>query len=197
MPGEIEAQGGMPSDEPIVEQEQDGGQDGGDSGGEDLKAELDRARKALGAANKEAADRRKKLEAFEKAEQERQQAQLSAEERLKQQLAEAQAQAQAVTAAANERLVRAAVLAEASKLAFVDPSDAWRMLDRDGLAVGDDGEVTGAAEALKALAKAKPYLVKAATAAAPSIDGDRGRGASTPEQKAAGREQQLRQRFGI
>lgn len=195
MPGDIE-QGGMPVEEPVVEMEQGGGQDGGDSGG-DLKAELDRARKALAAANKEAADRRKKLEAFERAEQERQQAQLSAEERLKQQLAEVQAQAQAATAAANERLLRAAVLAEAAKLAFVDPSDAWRMLDRDGLAVGDDGEVTGAAEALKALVKAKPYLVKAATAPAASIDGDRGRGTATPDQKSAGREQQLRQRFGI
>lgn len=195
MPGDIE-QGGMPVEEPVVEMEQGGGQDGGDSGG-DLKAELDRARKALAAANKEAADRRKKLEAFERAEQERQQAQLSAEERLKQQLAEVQAQAQAATAAANERLLRAAVLAEAAKLAFVDPSDAWRMLDRDGLAVGDDGEVTGAAEALKALVKAKPYLVKAATAPAASIDGDRGRGVATAEQRSAGREQQLRQRFGI
>lgn len=195
MPGDIE-QGGMPVEEPVVEVEQGGGQDGGDSG-EDLKAELDRARKALAAANKEAADRRKKLEAFERAEQERQQAQLSETERLKQQLAEAESKAATATAAANERLLRAAVLAEASKLGFVDPSDAWRMLDRDGLGIDEDGEATGASEALKALAKAKPYLVKAATAPAASIDGDRGRGASTPEQKAAVREQQLRQRFGI
>ena len=196
MPGEIEAQGGMPSEEPVVEQEQDGGQDGGGSG-EDVKAELDRARKALAAANKEAADRRKKLEAFEKAEAERKAAELSEVERLQQQVTEAQRRADAATAAANERLLKAAVLTEAAKLAFVDPSDAWRMLDRDGLEIGEDGEVAGAAEALKALVKAKPYLVKAATAPAASIDGDRGRGASTPEQKTAAREQQLRQRFGI
>lgn len=194
MPGEVE-QGGMPSggEDQVIEQE--GGQEGGEPA-EDLKAELDRARKALAAANKEAADRRKKLEAFEKAEADRKAAELSEVERLQQQVAEAQLRADAVTAAANERLLKAAVLMEASKLAFVDPSDAWRMLDRDGLAVGDDGEVTGAAEALKALAKAKPYLVKSAATAA-SIDGDRGRGVSTPEQKTAAREQQLRQRFGI
>ena len=53
-----------------------------------LEAELEKTRKALKDANKEAADRRKRLDELEKAEQERQQAQMSEQEKLQARLKE-------------------------------------------------------------------------------------------------------------
>ena len=55
--------------------------------------------------------------------------------------------------------IKNAVLAVASKANFVDPQDAYAMLDRSELEIGDDGTVSGVENAIKALAKAKPYLV--------------------------------------
>jgi hypothetical protein len=54
----------------------------------ELEAELEKTRKALKDANKEAAERRKRLEELEKAEQERQQAQMSEQEKLQLRLKE-------------------------------------------------------------------------------------------------------------
>ena len=64
---------------------------------------------------------------------------------------------------ANERLIRGEVKGEAGAMGFVDPEAAYLLLDRSEVAIGDAGEVTGVKEALEALAKAKPYLVKATT----------------------------------
>lgn len=63
---------------------------------EQATAELEAARKALKDANREAADRRKKLEAYEKAEQEKAAAELSETEKLKRQLDETAAKLRAV-----------------------------------------------------------------------------------------------------
>jgi hypothetical protein len=63
-------------------------------------------------------------------------------------------------ALANERLMRGAVLALAAN--FNDPADAWAHVDRAKVTVDDTGEVKGAKEAVEALAKAKPYLLKGA-----------------------------------
>lgn len=67
--------------------------------------------------------------------------------------------AQAALAQANQRLVSAAVIAEAARLGFADPSDAVAFVDKAQVVIGDDGNVTGAAEAVKALVEAKPHLV--------------------------------------
>lgn len=63
---------------------------------EQVAAELEAARKALKDANREAADRRKKLEAYEKAEQEKAAAELSETDKLKKQLEETAAKLRAV-----------------------------------------------------------------------------------------------------
>jgi len=78
--------------------------------------------------------------------------------------------AQADKKAADERAVKLtqdleteriknAVLAEASKANFADPQDAYAMIDRTELEIDKDGKVSGVVEAIKALVKAKPYLV--------------------------------------
>ena len=62
---------------------------------------------------------------------------------------------------ANERLIRSAVLAEAATVGFIDPADAFLFADKAKLAVKDDGTIEGVKEAIEAVAKAKPHLVKA------------------------------------
>lgn len=55
--------------------------------------------------------------------------------------------------------VRSAVIAAASKAGAVDPDDVFALLKKDSVTIGDDGQVTGAEEAVKALLDAKPHLV--------------------------------------
>lgn len=61
--------------------------------------------------------------------------------------------------AANERVIRAEVRLAAQSAGFIDPEDAWALIDRTKVALDDAGSVTGAAEAIKALAEKKPHLV--------------------------------------
>ncbi len=58
-------------------------------------------------------------------------------------------------------LIRAEVVAKATTLNFNDPSDAYRMLDLTTIKVTEDGKFEGIDEQLKALAEAKPYLLRA------------------------------------
>ncbi len=65
---------------------------------------------------------------------------------------------------ATERLLKAAVLTEAAKPDHKIRADAladvWTFLDRSAIKIKDDGETfDGIAEAIKAVVKAKPYLV--------------------------------------
>jgi len=57
-----------------------------------------------------------------------------------------------------ERLERAVDRA-ASKLGFIDPDDAVRLLDKDQIEYDDGGKPTNVEKLLKALAAAKPHLV--------------------------------------
>lgn len=66
---------------------------------------------------------------------------------------------EALTKAA-ERLLKAAVLAEAAKQGFNDPADAWNFMDRAAIKAKDDDTYEGLDKAVEAVAKAKPYLVK-------------------------------------
>lgn len=133
---------------------------------EQLKAKLEESQRALKAANKEAADRRKRLEELEKAEADRQAASLSETEKLQKQLADANAKAAQAQTQANERLIRAEIVAKAAVMKFADPADAYALIDRSKITVNDAGEIEGADELLKDLAKAKPYmLAKAAPGA--------------------------------
>lgn len=67
---------------------------------------------------------------------------------------------------ANVTLMRAAVMAEAAKADYrIKPEalqDVWTFIDKTSIKPKDgaDGEYTGIGDALKALAKAKPYLVQ-------------------------------------
>lgn len=74
--------------------------------------------------------------------------------------ADVQKKLDAAIAGANEKLVSAEIRVQAAALSFVDVSDACALIDRTSIKVTDKGEVTGVKEALQALVKAKPHLVK-------------------------------------
>jgi hypothetical protein len=71
----------------------------------------------------------------------------------------AEAKAAEAVSKSNERLIRATVLAEAAKQGAKNGEAVFRALDKTGLTVGDDGEVSGVEEAIKALFKEIPEFV--------------------------------------
>ena len=60
---------------------------------------------------------------------------------------------------ADTRLIHAAVLAAAAAEKATKPEHIYRLLDKDGLTIGDDGEVSGAEDAVKAFLEANPEYV--------------------------------------
>lgn len=94
------------------------------------------------------------------------QAQLSDAERVKVELDAAKAEArkerearEAAMTSANERLLKAEVLAAARDAGFADINDAWVFVDKAKIA--QDGDAyKGVKEAVEAVLKAKPHLAK-------------------------------------
>jgi len=108
---------------------------------------------------------RKKLSAYEKAEQESnavkkaaEEAQLSEIERTKKQLAELQASHQVYSQRMQEKIVQNDIEKHATKLGIIDPEAAFKLLDMAELEFSESGEPTNASDLLKKLLKNKPYL---------------------------------------
>ena len=76
---------------------------------------------------------------------------------------------------ANARLMRAAFMAEAAKVGAVHPEDAFMLADLSEVSISDDGAVSGAEEAVKALVEAG-RLVLSGKPRAPGLDGGAGGG---------------------
>jgi hypothetical protein len=102
----------------------------------------------------------KRLEELEKADQDRQKASLSEADKLKQELAEANKKTELALAEAATVRMKTAVLVAAGQMGFQNPDDAYDLIQISRLEVGDGGKVSGVDDALKDLAKAKPYLLK-------------------------------------
>lgn len=128
---------------------------------EEIKAELERVRKALKDANKEAAERRKKLEAFEAAEAANAEKELSESQRLQKKLDEAEATRVALENKLRANTINSAALAHASQLGFDNPADALALTDLSTVEITEDGTVTGFEKALEALAKSNRLKMKA------------------------------------
>lgn len=139
---------------------------------EELNAELARVRDALKAANKEAADRRRKLDELEQAEQKRKDEAMTETERLNKRLQEAEAAKTQALQTANERLIRAAFVAEAGAAGAMHPADAFALADRSNVIVDDSGNVSGVTEAVKALLDSNRLSLRARTA--PNLDAGSG-----------------------
>ena len=88
--------------------------------------------------------------------------------------ADMQARIDAQMQAANERLIAAEVRTVGAALHLVDIDAAFALMDKSGVAVGEDGSVTGVQEALDALAAAKPWLVAQQQPPTPSGTGSAG-----------------------
>lgn len=117
--------------------------------------------------SKDAEKQTKRLAELEEAEAKRKGEQLSEKEKLEAAIAEKEkaiAAKQAELDRAQTEMVeirtRNAITLEASKQGFADPDDAYTLADKSGVEIGKDGKITGVKEALEALAKAKPYLLK-------------------------------------
>jgi len=128
---------------------------------ESLQAELEDTRKALAKANRESATRRKKLEELEAAEQEREEAELSEMEKLQKQLADQKAEIERVQNEARQVRIKSAVVAKAAQMNFVDPEDAYALMDKSEIEI-DGNEIAGVDEALDKLKESKPYMIKQA-----------------------------------
>lgn len=74
---------------------------------------------------------------------------------------------------------------------FVDTTAAWKLADRSMLTVNDDGTVTGADEAVEALAESQPFLLAPAPDDKPTKDRNPFKEASAPVRKMNGKKQPL------
>lgn len=92
--------------------------------------------------------------------------------------------AAAATDRANRALKRAGLVSAAVEAGAVDPATvADLLLASDQVNVSDDGDVTGAEEAVQALLESKPFLVGKNQPRTPSGDGgNRGNGGDGPKQ---------------
>lgn len=136
--------------------------------------EVEELRAALKRANAESAERRKRLEQLEADEKKRNDAQLTEVEKATKRADAAEARLAEQAKAMRERSIRHAVEIEASRAGFIAPDDAAVLADLSGVQYDETtGQVSGVDAAVKALAKAKPHLVKQ-SAPAPNIDGRAG-----------------------
>ena len=147
---------------------------------DDVQAELERVRAALKKANAEAAQRRKQLEQFEAEAQARREAEMTALEKAQAQAQEAEAARDQALQQANDRLIRAAFVAEAARAGAAHPDDVYHLADLAGVSIGDDSTVTGVAEAVKTLVDGG-RLVMSGRPQAPGLDGGAGSGQRASE----------------
>lgn len=118
-----------------------------------LQAELSRARE-------EAAAARVELKALRDAEKARADAELTETQRMTKRQRELEEEVERLQKQAREAAITAAIAKTAVALGVIDPDAAVKLLDTDALDIDDKtGEPKNIEEALRALIKAKPYLV--------------------------------------
>jgi len=149
---------------------------------ESLQAQINELKAHNKALNDENATRRRKLDAYEKAEEERSQAAMSELEKERDKAQKAEKARDEALRVANDRVIRASVIAEAAKHGVTHPEDAYALLDLRGVAVKDDGSVEGVAEAVKAIVEAG--RLPTSRPGAPSLDGGAG-GTQQPQRAIA------------
>ena len=154
----------MPDEQaPVAEEPTPAGQEP-----EAPEIDIEAMRKELAEARREAAKYRTSLRKFEQEQTDKATESMTAEERYKTELETLQQRLAAAEQTAHDRLVRSAVVSAAAKAGFVDPDDAFALVDHDALEISDDGSVKGVDDAIRAIAKAKPYLVRPKTTSSPA-----------------------------
>ena len=152
----------------------DGGttSDGGAMSPEQLQAELERTRAALKTANKEAAERRRKLDEVEANEAKRKESELTEVQNAAKRAEDAEKSLQQTKERYRTNAIRNEIKLYAQNAGFVDTNDAIALVDMSGVDFDEASDkVSGAKEAIDALAKAKPHLLKTPERpAAPNIN---------------------------
>lgn len=140
-----------------------GGGTGGGEGGDDFEKEHAELIKDMGSVKAareivrlrgEAATHRAKAKEAEDALKSKEREAMSEAERKEAELKDAKAKADA----ADMRIVNSEIKAAAATAGAVDPDAVVSLLDRSGVSIDADGNVTGVKAAIDALLKAKPYL---------------------------------------
>jgi ribosomal protein L11 len=116
----------------------------------------------------------------EKRENEKRQNELSEKEKLKLQMEETEKRAIEKEKAANTRLIKAEVKSIASNLDIIDPTAAYKLLDKDDIEVDEKGDVVGVEKALKLLIAEKPWLLKQNTQPAKTGDDTKNNKSNNP-----------------
>ena len=106
---------------------------------------------------------------------EHEEAQKSELQKLTEAKEKAERERQTALDAANERMIRAQFISEAAALDVANPDDAYLLANRSGVAVADDGAITGVQEAVKALVDSGRLPLRTKPKA-PSLDGGAGSG---------------------
>ena len=130
---------------------------------DELVVQLADTRKALKAVNNESAARRKKLQAFEDAKKEREDAEMTELEKSQASLVEMTTANEQLQQTIRDAKVDAAINAKAVELKFRNPADARALIDMNAVTLSDDGKVSGVDKALQALVKERPYLTELVT----------------------------------
>jgi hypothetical protein len=146
------------------------------------RAEYDQRMAQLAAADRKRQEAEDKLKAL-------QDAALSEEEKRKRDLEAATEQVKAKDDEIKQLKLERAFLKDNTH-DWHNPDAALKLVDLSGVAVGDDGKTTGLKEALEALSKAHPYLIKpkaegtGEAATATGVTGVSGQGASSGQGNA-------------
>lgn len=114
---------------------------------------------------REAAKWRKRTRDLEAQLKEREEAELSEQERAMKRLAEMETELEASRASLRDTRLRAAIAAEAPRLGIVDADAASRLLDTSLLDYDPEAGWEGVADALRTLAQERPWLVSTSTPA--------------------------------
>lgn len=87
-------------------------------------------------------------------------------------------------ARSNDRLIRAAFVAEAAKVGALHPEDLFALADRAGVSVNEQGDVVGVTEAVQAVVTAGRIPLATNRPASPKLDGGAGSGTRPAESLA-------------
>jgi len=202
--GEVPRGGECPEEELVSEEERneqglEEGTEDVEQGQVDLDGEEFDAERALATIRqqreserdlaKQLREARAELKKAAAAEEKRKRAEMDEVERLRTEAAEKDARLQALEQEMETLILRGAVERTAAALGFHNPEDAYGLADLAEITI-EDGEVSGVEKALKALAKARPYLIKSVEK--PDVNSAaRGGGKQEPDQAGIAR------RFGI
>lgn len=153
-------------------------QEPGDADG--LKRALAAERANSANASREAKAKAKELTDAQAKLKEYEQAQLTETERLQTQLKEITEKAAKTERDARSKSVRFAVSTAARDADFINPDDAYHFIDLDTIEFDAAGDPQGVGDAVKALAKDRPYLTKGEPRNGPPPTDKSGRATGTP-----------------